>query len=70
MAARDDRARGRLAPLGDKTNDNLSLPGTGSQHATDTLSSSFPAQANGTSPIVLHAPSGKLTDSQVLDRRQ
>ncbi len=50
--------------LGDQTNDNLSLPGTGSQHATDTLKTSFPTQANGTSPIVLHAPSGKLTDSK------
>lgn len=50
--------------LGDNTNDNLSLPGTDSQKATDVLSKSFPAQANGTSPIVLHAPSGKLTDSK------
>ncbi len=50
--------------LGDNTNDNLSLPGTDSQRATDTLAKSFPAQANGTSPIVLHAPSGKLTDSK------
>jgi RND superfamily putative drug exporter len=50
--------------LGDNTNDNLSLPGTNSQRATDTLAKSFPAQANGTSPIVLHASSGKLTDSQ------
>jgi len=50
--------------LGDNTNDNLTLPGTNSQKATDTLSKSFPAQANGTSPIVLHAKSGKLTDSQ------
>jgi RND superfamily putative drug exporter len=49
--------------LGDNTNDNLSLPGTDSQRATDTLARSFPAQANGTSPIVLHARSGKLTDS-------
>jgi putative drug exporter of the RND superfamily len=48
--------------LGDNTNDNLSLPGTDSQHATDVLKSSFPDQANGTSPIVLHAKSGKLTD--------
>ena len=40
--------------LGDNTNDNLTLPGTGSQHATDALSKSFPDQANGTSPIVLH----------------
>jgi putative drug exporter of the RND superfamily len=50
--------------LGDNTNDNLSLPGTDSQHATDVLKKSFPSQANGTSPIVLHAPTGKLTDSK------
>jgi RND superfamily putative drug exporter len=50
--------------LGDNTNDNLSLPGTDSQRATDTLSKSFAAQANGTSPIVLHAANGKLTDSK------
>jgi RND superfamily putative drug exporter len=50
--------------LGDNTNDNLSLPGTNSQKATDALQKSFPAQANGVSPIVLHAKSGKLTDSK------
>ncbi len=50
--------------MGDNTSDNLNLPGTNSQKATDTLSKSFPAQANGTSPIVLHAKSGKLTDSK------
>ena len=50
--------------LGDSTNDNLTLPGTSSQHATDTLSKSFPDQANGSSPIVLHVTSGKLTDSR------
>ncbi|HTZ88256.1 MAG TPA: MMPL family transporter [Solirubrobacteraceae bacterium] len=48
--------------LGENTNDNLSLPGTDSQRATDALQSSFPDQANGTSPIVIHAKSGKLTD--------
>jgi putative drug exporter of the RND superfamily len=48
--------------LGDNTNDNLSLPGTDSQQAKDALASSFPDQANSASPIVLHAPSGKLTD--------
>ena len=53
--------------MGDNTNDNLSLPGTGSQQATDILTKSFPTQANGTSPIVLHAPSGKLTDSKYAD---
>ncbi len=50
--------------LGDNTNDNLSLPGTDSQRASDTLKKSFPTQSNGTSPIVLHASSGKLTDSK------
>jgi putative drug exporter of the RND superfamily len=50
--------------LGSSTSDNLTLPGTGSQQATDTLSKSFPDQANGSSPIVLHVGHGKLTDSQ------
>src|SRR5436309_3831316 len=50
--------------LGDNTNVSLSLPGTNSQHATDALSKSFPDQSNGTSPIVLHAKSGQLTDSK------
>jgi len=50
--------------LGDRTNDNLSLPGTDSQAATNILKASFPDQANGTSPIVLHAKSGQLTDSK------
>ncbi len=50
--------------LGEKTNDNLSLPGTDSQQASDALARSFPDQANGASPIVLHASSGKLTDTK------
>jgi putative drug exporter of the RND superfamily len=49
--------------LGDNTNDNLSLPGTNSQKATNTLQASFPAQANGASPIVFHARSGTLIGS-------
>ncbi len=50
--------------MGDNTSDDLSLPGTGSQHATDRLQGPFPVQANGTSPIVLHARHGQLTDSK------
>jgi putative drug exporter of the RND superfamily len=50
--------------LGDNTNDNLSLPGTDSQRATEALEKSFPDQANGSSPIVIHAHSGKLTDAK------
>src|SRR5947208_7743213 len=51
--------------MGDNTNDNLSLPGTNSQKATDTLDRSFPSVANGSNPIVFKAPNRKkLTDSQ------
>ena len=49
---------------GDNTNNNLSLPGTGSQQAKDVMAKPFPAQSNGSSPIVIHASSGKLTDSK------
>ncbi|HEY4095440.1 MAG TPA: MMPL family transporter, partial [Baekduia sp.] len=49
---------------GSDTSDNLSLPGTDSQQATDLLSARFPQQANGTNPVVLTAPAGKkITDS-------
>src|SRR5262245_30070408 len=50
--------------LGDNTNDSVTLPGTGSQQAADALAKSFPDQASGSSPIVLHVASGKLTDSK------
>ena len=50
--------------LGDGTDNSLTLPGSNSQLATDTLGKSFPDQANGTSPIVLHVSSGKLTDAR------
>jgi RND superfamily putative drug exporter len=49
--------------MGERTNDNLSLPGTGSDTAKSTLSHSFADQANGSSPIVLHAAKGKLTEA-------
>ena len=43
---------------GDNLADNLTLPGTDSQSATDLLSQRFTTQANGTVPIVFVAPSG------------
>ncbi|MBV8991220.1 MAG: MMPL family transporter, partial [Solirubrobacterales bacterium] len=49
--------------MGDNTNDNLTLPGTNSDHAKNVLATPFPDQSNGSSPIVIHAYSGKLTDS-------
>ncbi len=50
--------------LGDTTSDSLSLPGTDSQQATAALERAFPDQANGSSPIVIHAPRGTLTEAQ------
>ncbi|HKE80484.1 MAG TPA: MMPL family transporter [Solirubrobacteraceae bacterium] len=51
--------------VGPNLNDNLTLPGSDSQKATDLLTERFPAQANGTNPVVLQAPSGaKITDAK------
>src|SRR5919199_6192441 len=50
---------------GPDLNDNLRLPGTDSQRATDVLDQRFPSQANGTNPVVIQASGGtKLTDSR------
>jgi RND superfamily putative drug exporter len=51
--------------VGEQTSDDLVLPGTDSQRASDTLSARFPAQANGTNPLALQAPAGhQLGESQ------
>jgi putative drug exporter of the RND superfamily len=49
---------------GSQTTNNVTLPGTGSQDATDLLSARFPSQAYGTNPLVVATDSGKLTDSK------
>src|SRR5919198_6764279 len=49
---------------GSDTTNNVTLPGTGSQSATDLLSARFPTQAYGTNPIVVATDTGKLTDSK------
>ena len=56
-------AVGALRVVGAKTNNDQSLPGTGSQDAVDLLAKSFSPQQNGTSPIVFHVTHGKLTDA-------
>jgi putative drug exporter of the RND superfamily len=54
--------------VGSETSDNLTLPGSSSQQATDLLTSRFPVQANGTNPVVMKAPAGsKLTDKKYSD---
>ena len=52
-----------VSRIGAETSNDLSLPGTGSQKATDLLAERFPPQQNGTNPIVFHVNAGKLTDS-------
>jgi uncharacterized membrane protein YdfJ with MMPL/SSD domain len=49
--------------IGALTSNNITLPGTDSQAAVDLLSERFPPQQNGTSPLVFHVSSGKLTDT-------
>jgi putative drug exporter of the RND superfamily len=50
--------------VGEKTSDNLTLPGTGSTSAQNLLSDHLPTQANGTNPVVIKAETGKITDSK------
>jgi putative drug exporter of the RND superfamily len=50
---------------GQETNDDLSLPGTDSQAASNLLGDKFPDQANGSVPIAFRAPSGaRLSDTR------
>jgi uncharacterized membrane protein YdfJ with MMPL/SSD domain len=48
---------------GSNTSNNLNLPGTDSQAATDLLEDQFPPQQNGKNPIVFRATRGKVTDA-------
>jgi RND superfamily putative drug exporter len=52
---------GVAVTLGARTTDNLTLEGTGSTNAQNLLDDKLPHQANGTNPVVLEAPTGKLT---------
>src|SRR3954453_3228656 len=49
--------------VGADTDNNVSLPGTGSQAATDLLQAGFPPQQNGSNPIIFQIRgAGKVTD--------
>src|SRR5689334_486293 len=52
---------GRL--VGEQTSDNLTLPGTDSTEALDTLQSTLPQQAYGINQFVFQAKHGKISDS-------
>ena len=48
--------------LGARTSNDITLPGTETQAATDFLAREFPPQQNGQSPVVFHAAAGTLLD--------
>jgi putative drug exporter of the RND superfamily len=49
--------------FGRLTSNDLTLPGSGSTSATDLLEADLPQYANGTNPVVMQPPHGKLTSS-------
>src|ERR1700726_2926221 len=59
------RAFAISSSAGTRTANNFSLPNTGSQRATDLLTSRFPAQAGDSDQIVFHARAGKLGDPAI-----
>ena len=52
-----------VGKIGAETNNNVQLPGTGSQSASDLLEAGFPPRQNGSNPIIFHSSSGKVTDA-------
>ena len=52
-----------LLQLGRRTTNDIKLPGTGTQQASDLLRREFPPEQNSASPIVFHVFHGKLTDA-------
>jgi uncharacterized membrane protein YdfJ with MMPL/SSD domain len=48
---------------GSNTSNNLRLPGTDSQAASDLLAARFPPQQNGSNPLVFRVRTGKVTDA-------
>lgn len=49
-----------VSQVGAPTDNNLQLPGTDSQKAQDTLNRYIPDKANGSIPVAMQAPSGRL----------
>jgi uncharacterized membrane protein YdfJ with MMPL/SSD domain len=47
--------------VGSTTTNNLNLPGSQSQEATNLLAANFPPQQNGSNPIVFHVAKGNIT---------
>jgi putative drug exporter of the RND superfamily len=58
-------AMGAAHSAGNKFNNSISLPGTGSQRATRLLARQFPAKAGDIDQVVLHATQGRVSDRAV-----
>jgi uncharacterized membrane protein YdfJ with MMPL/SSD domain len=56
---------GALLVYGPRTSNDIRLPGTETQAATDFLAEEFPPQQNGLSAVVFHAKDGTLEDPAV-----
>ena len=52
-----------ISQVGALTDNNLQLPGTDSQKAQDTLNRYIPDKANGSIPVAMQAPNGRLDSS-------
>lgn len=52
-----------IRTIGGNTSNNLELPGTGSQEASDLLAARFPPQQNGKNPIVFQVASGTVNST-------
>ena len=56
---------GAWVTLGARTSNDIRLPGTETQSATDFLAEEFPPQQNGQSNVVFHTPTGTVFDAEV-----
>jgi len=63
MARDPDRHRSAREPLRQEHEQRPDPSGTGSTNAQNLLDAHLPKQANGTNPVVMEAPNGKLTSS-------
>ena len=59
-----------MKAFGSNTTNNLDLPGTDSEAATELLAEQFPPQQNGANPLVMHTATGTVTAGKYRDAVQ
>lgn len=65
LSGRRARGRGLRFTYGARTSNDIRLPGTETQAATDFLARQFPPQQNGLSQVVFHVEDGTLEEPAV-----